>query len=342
MPIWRAPSMSAFTLSPTMTAAAAGSPTAASAASKMAGCGFRNPSSADEIARREDVVEGEVGGELVEGALRVRDQPDLQAGLRQPPQDRLHVVVEEEVMAGRPLVVDVPGREVRAGATPAHVLDDRPRVVDEQLGVVVVRLHFVEHRRRLRDGRPEQRRVDRHAVAGAEEPVALALKGRAGVDQREVDVEEDRARHRFVCRAPDRNGDHYTGRAWPARGVQFGTEAPRASPYNGGIPFASPDCRLASRRVHMARRVSTLVVFGVLMAIDGLSRGRGAGHRRPEVGRPRQRRSRRSQRRAGSSSTSAAPSSGSRAARWRRSPSRTTSFPPRRPRGSRAAAPSSS
>ena len=42
--------MSAFTLSPTMTAAAAGSPTAASAASKMAGCGFRNPSSADEIA----------------------------------------------------------------------------------------------------------------------------------------------------------------------------------------------------------------------------------------------------------------------------------------------------
>ena len=162
---------------------------------------------------REDVVEREVRREFVQGPLRVRDQADLQPRLRQRPQRRLHVVIEEEVVAGGPLVVDVPGREVRAGPSTAHVLDDRPRVVDEELRIVVVRLDLVEYRGRLSDGRPKQRRVDRDTVAGTEVPVALALEGRAGVDQREIDVEEDGARHRVIRRARDRGGDHYTGPA---------------------------------------------------------------------------------------------------------------------------------
>ena len=93
-------------------------------------------------------------------------------------------------------------------------------------------------------------------MAGAEEPVALALEGRAGVDQREIDVEKDGARHRVIRRSRGRNGVHYTGRRRPHRAA-----------YNTRIPFTNRAGFLAQGDVHMARRVSMLVVLGVLMAV---------------------------------------------------------------------------
>ena len=53
-------------------------------------------------------------------------------------------------------------------------------------------LRVVEDGRGGADGRSEARGIDGDAVPRAEARVALALERRTGIDQREVDVEEDR------------------------------------------------------------------------------------------------------------------------------------------------------
>ncbi len=80
---------------------------------------------------------------------------------------------------------------INAGAAAAHVLDDRRRVVNEELVVIDRLLDFVEDERRGGNGVVEPRRVDGDAFLGAEARVALALKGRPRKDQREIDVEKD-------------------------------------------------------------------------------------------------------------------------------------------------------
>src|SRR5581483_3517719 len=72
----------------------------------------------------------------------------------------------------------------------AHLLDDRARVGDEDLRIVLV-ARLVEQARGARHGRLEARRIDLDAVRRAERLVAFAAEDGPGADQREVDVEED-------------------------------------------------------------------------------------------------------------------------------------------------------
>ena len=103
-----------------------------------------------------------------------------------------HVLVHLEVVARRPLVVDVARRALDAVARAAHVLDDAPGVLDEDLRIVDVAVGL-EQRRRGGDRAVEGQRVDGDVVPRTEVTVADALERRARVDQREVDVEEDGA-----------------------------------------------------------------------------------------------------------------------------------------------------
>ena len=109
-------------------------------------------------------------------------------------QHRLDVIVHLEVMIPGPLLVDSLGNRDHRRSAAAHVLDDRRRVMDKQ-GIVIDRLlDFVEDERRGRDRRLKPARVDGEPGIRAETRVSFTLKRRAGIDQREVDVEEDGAR----------------------------------------------------------------------------------------------------------------------------------------------------
>ena len=60
--------------------------------------------------------------------------PDARRGKRA--EHGRHFVVQLEVLARRPFVVDLAGARVDVAAAAAHLLDDVPRVGDEDLGVV--------------------------------------------------------------------------------------------------------------------------------------------------------------------------------------------------------------
>src|SRR6185436_13965621 len=112
-----------------------------------------------------------------------------------------------KVMMGRPLVVHLDGARLDARAGAAHRLDDRRGVAVEDRRIVDVALGGVEHGRRHGHGIGEPRLVELEAVALAEAAIALAAKRRAGVDQREVDVEEDcRRRHGPATEIAARSG----------------------------------------------------------------------------------------------------------------------------------------
>src|SRR4030095_2939791 len=123
--------------------------------------------------------------------MGVRDESQLEATGGELLQHRRHVVIEEEVLAGRPLVVNLAGAIVEAVSAPTHRFDHAARIADEDIGLVYVILRRVEHRGGRSYGRIETRAVDPDAVPGAEALVTFALKGRPRIDQREVDVEED-------------------------------------------------------------------------------------------------------------------------------------------------------
>ena len=126
---------------------------------------------------REESLEREVGLERVQAAVRIRDQPDLQAGGVQRPQHAGNVVVHREMMAGGPFGVDVARRGFDPGPGAAHALDDPPRVVDVDLRVVVVDVAArIERGGRRGDGAIERVGIDRDAVARAEVAVAAALE----------------------------------------------------------------------------------------------------------------------------------------------------------------------
>src|SRR5581483_7077250 len=98
------------------------------------------------------------------------------------------------MVAGGPLVVDLARARVEVRAAAAHPLDDAAGVRDEHLRVVHRIVWNVEERRRSGDRGLEPRRIHLDAVAPAEGAVPLAVERRARIDQREVDVEEHRAR----------------------------------------------------------------------------------------------------------------------------------------------------
>ncbi len=102
-----------------------------------------------------------------------------------------HVVVEVEVVATRPFHVDFSRARVqhRVGAAATHPLDDAAGVADEDLVLVEV-AGALEVFQRGANRRVEMRLVDGDTVPGAEATIALALERRAGINQREVDVEE--------------------------------------------------------------------------------------------------------------------------------------------------------
>src|SRR4029453_17195444 len=85
---------------------------------------------------REQPLELEMRLEHLERALGVRDETDLHTGCVNRAKHLRDVLVEREMMALRPLVVDVPGRFVYPGAGSAHSLDDPSSVANEDGGIV--------------------------------------------------------------------------------------------------------------------------------------------------------------------------------------------------------------
>ena len=146
----------------------------------------------------EDPLEREVGLKRSQGALRVRDESNLEARGMERAQHVGHILVHLEVMARGPLVVDLPRGALDARSRTAHRLDDAHGVVNEDLRIVNVTAGF-----EMRGGRHHRAAeclgIDRDVVPRAEVAVADALKRRTRVDQREVDVEEDGAGDRRLC-----------------------------------------------------------------------------------------------------------------------------------------------
>src|ERR1043166_1039560 len=114
--------------------------------------------------------------------------------IRRPPRSTLFpytTLFRSEVLTRGPLAVDFPRRGVDPRSPAAHVLDDVPRVPDENLRIDRV-VSAVQQGRRARNAGVEAVRVDRHTVARAEVAVPGSAERRARVDEREVDVEEHR------------------------------------------------------------------------------------------------------------------------------------------------------
>ena len=156
----------------------------------MLGCGFMNPWSNDETVALIRPSQLEMRLERGQAAVGVRNQADPNAHRVQRPQRLWHVRIELEMAMFGPFQEDRPRHDVHRRAAAAHVLDDPAGVVLEHLMVVDVVARF-EERRGRGDRGVEPRHVDRHAVLGATGLVAGRLEPRSGVDQREVDVEED-------------------------------------------------------------------------------------------------------------------------------------------------------
>ena len=157
--------------------------------------------------------------------LGVRNEPDDEAACPELMQHLGHLLVEREVMTGRPLVVDVACGAIHVLARTAHAGDDLPGVVDEDLRIVGVAL-VVQRGRGGHHRVAEPVGVHRDAMPGAEVAIAGAEKRVARMDQREVDVEEDRARHVTSRRDRPPRPPHAPDRAPPRRR----RASPRASP----------------------------------------------------------------------------------------------------------------
>src|SRR6185369_8906634 len=93
------------------------------------------------------------------------------------------------------LVVNLARARVEARAGAPHLLDDVPRVSHENPGVVRRFPGRVEHRCRARHGFREPRRIHLHPMPRAEGMVAFGPEHRPGLDQGEINVEQDCANH---------------------------------------------------------------------------------------------------------------------------------------------------
>src|SRR3990172_86719 len=85
---------------------------------------------------REEAVQLEVLLKGREAPLRVGNEPDLEPRSVQAAKDVGHILVQREVLARRPLVIDVARGPLYTRSGSAHHLDDALRVVDEDLRIV--------------------------------------------------------------------------------------------------------------------------------------------------------------------------------------------------------------
>src|SRR5712691_7069578 len=127
-----------------------------------------------------------------ERSMRVGDEPDFVSVFRKPAQRGRHIVVEKEMLTGGPLHIDLAGAGVECRPRSAHHFDDPAGVANEDFFVVEHLLVVVEQRRRLNHRIVKPRGIDMDTVTAAEAGVAVALERGPRIDEREVDVEEDR------------------------------------------------------------------------------------------------------------------------------------------------------
>jgi hypothetical protein len=130
-----------------------------------------------------------------ETAMRVGHEPEQHSRLRKGAQHPRDFLVELEVLARCPLRVDLAGAGVELVTPAAHLLDDMPRVSDEYFHVVDGIARAVQNRCRARDCAIEAARIDVDPVPSTKRMVSFAPERRARVNQREVDIEENRTNH---------------------------------------------------------------------------------------------------------------------------------------------------
>ena len=130
--------------------------------------------------------------ERVQVPARVGDEPDAQAVLAQLGEHGQRVLVELEVGRAEPAVGDRPRDLLGARAVTAHAAHDVRREPHPDLLVVLELRVVLEVFDRRRAGLRVELGVERQAVARAGLAVALGPEERAGLGEREVDVEEDR------------------------------------------------------------------------------------------------------------------------------------------------------
>src|SRR3954467_2090674 len=129
-----------------------------------------------------------------QAAMGIRNQSNLQSRSVQSSEHIRHIVIQREVTACCPLVIDLPRRNLDGFSAPAHAFDDPFRVVDVELRVIHV-VAGVQARGRGSDGAVEESTIDLDSVTRAELVIPGRLKSWSGINQREVDIEEHRAGH---------------------------------------------------------------------------------------------------------------------------------------------------
>ena len=187
-------------------------PSASSAATKIDGCGFVRPCAFEPDDGLH--VEAVVGGELLEIALPVRDEPDPQPVAPQLVEHGEGVLVEGEVLVPLPLAHHVHCARPRSVGPAPHPAHDVLRERDPHLLVV----HEIASPLQLLD-RSEPRpvvppRIEHKPVPLPKPPVPLGPQLRPRPKQGEVDVEKNRAQHRQRIGRTAR-----TGASWPEAGL---------------------------------------------------------------------------------------------------------------------------
>ena len=164
-----------------------------------------------------------------QAAMGIGNKPYFDASVREFPQRRRHIVVQEEVVARCPLHVDLVRARIKPRPTSSHTLDDPSRVPDKDLGVVDVVLRLAQSRRRGQHGISESRRIDVDAVTSAKALITDALERRPWIDQREIDVEEHRLDWHTPYSTSPLYGPATTIVAWEGTSIRLAAEA-TASP----------------------------------------------------------------------------------------------------------------
>ena len=131
--------------------------------------------------------------------MGIRDETDpkprgVQAHHRPP-----HVLVQGEVLACRPLVIDLTRTGIEAQAGTAHPLENAASIPNEELRAIDVILGMVELHRGRSHRALKPRRVGLYTMPGGKPLIASCVERRSGIDQREIDVKEDGLDGHRVC-----------------------------------------------------------------------------------------------------------------------------------------------
>ena len=139
--------------------------------------------------------------ELVQVALAVRDEPDPDTPRAEVAEHRQRVFVQREVLVPLPLPHHVDRARACAGRVRAHAEHDLLGERDPDLLVVHEVALAAELLDRGRAGVGVAAGIEREPVPFPHAPVPLGPELRPGPEQREVDVEENRAQHVVEDRA---------------------------------------------------------------------------------------------------------------------------------------------